>query len=227
MPSPRSGRERAYEYLRTSVLTDPGLVGTFINEQDIAARVGVSRTPVREALLRLAAEDLVQLQPNRGAFIAPVSTEQTRQILQARGVIETWAARHCIASGTVPLAAMAARLSEQEELLLDGPDDEFARVDSEFHVLLVRAAGNPLLDRMYDALHARHVLLGLTAARRHGLQHATVVHEHHTVVAALRSGDADAAEQAIWAHLAQTERALSGASGPAAGVGRPPAGVGG
>ena len=75
------------------MLTDPGLVGTFINEQDVAAAVGVSRTPVREALLRLAAEDLVQLRPNRGAFLAPLSTEQTRQVIQARGVIETWAAR--------------------------------------------------------------------------------------------------------------------------------------
>lgn len=209
------------------MLTDPGLVGTFINEQEIAARVGVSRTPVREALLRLAAEDLVQLQPNRGAFIAPVSTEQTRQILQARGVIETWAARHCMAAGTVPLAALAARLREQEALVPEGPDEEFARLDSEFHVLLVRAAGNPLLHRMYDALHARHVLLGLTAARRHGLQQATVVHEHHAVLDALGSGDADAAEQAIWAHLAQTERVLTGAGRPAAAVGRPPAGVGG
>jgi DNA-binding GntR family transcriptional regulator len=220
MQSPRSGRERAYEYLRTSVLTDPGLVGTFINEQDVAAAVGVSRTPVREALLRLAAEDLVQLRPNRGAFLAPLSTEQTRQVIQARGVIETWAARHCMGTGTVPLAALADRLCEQEALAVTGPDGEFARVDGEFHLLLVRAAGNPLLERMYDALHARHVLLGLTAARRHGLQHETVVREHHTVLAALRSGDADAAEHAIWEHLAQTERALTG-------VGRPTAGVGG
>jgi DNA-binding GntR family transcriptional regulator len=209
MHSPRSGRERAYEYLRTSVLTDPGLVGTFINEQDVAAAVGVSRTPVREALLRLAAEDLVQLLPNRGAFLAPVSAEQTRQIMQARGVIETWSARHCLAAGTVPLEAMAGLLREQEALAEQGPDDEFVRVDSEFHLLLVRATGNPLLERMYDALHARHVLLGLTAVRRHGFAHAGVVHEHHAVLAALRSGDAGAAEQAIWDHLAQTERLLT------------------
>lgn len=219
MNTPRSGRERAYEYLRTSVLTDPGLVGTFINEQDVAAAVGVSRTPVREALLRLAAEDLVQLQPNRGAFLAPVSPEQTRQILQARGVIETWAARHCLAAGTVPLGALGARLREQESLRPEDPDEEFARIDAEFHVLLVRAAGNPLLERMYDGLHARHVLLGITAARRHGLQRESVVREHRAILAAMASGDPDATEREIWQHLAETQRVLTGVERPTTGVG--------
>lgn len=201
------------------MLTDPGLVGTFINEQEIAAAVGVSRTPVREALLRLAAEDLVQLLPNRGAFLAPVSVEQTRQIIQARGVIETWAARHCLAAGTVPLTALTDLLRAQEALAVSGPDVEFVRVDSEFHVLLVRAAGNLLLERTYDALHARHVVLGLAAARRHAFRHEDVVREHGSVLAALGSGDADAAERAIWDHLARTEQVLTGVGRAAGGVG--------
>lgn len=219
MPTPRSGRERAYEYLRTSVLTDPGLVGTFINEQDVAAAVGVSRTPVREALLRLAAEDLVELRPNRGAYLAPVTLEQTRQIVQARGVIETWAARHCVGEGTVPFPAMEEQLAAQESLPTHEPDEEFSRIDAEFHVTLVRAAGNPLLERVYDTLHARHVLLGIIAARRHGLPRATVVGEHRAILAALDAGDADTAEEAIWHHLAHTERVLTGVGPPSGPVG--------
>lgn len=219
MHPPRSGRERAYEYLRTTVLADPGLVGTFINEQDVAAAVGVSRTPVREALLRLAAEDLVQLQPHRGAFIAPVTAEQTRQIMQARGVIETWAARHCLQDGTVPLAALEERLREQESLPAADPDEDFARIDAEFHLLLVRGAGNPLLERMYDGLHARHVLLTLTAARHHGVPRASIVADHRGILDALRTGEADAVEQAIWVHLAAAERVLTGASRPTPGMG--------
>jgi DNA-binding GntR family transcriptional regulator len=217
--SPRSGRERAYEYLRTTVLADPGLVGTFINEQDVAAAVGVSRTPVREALLRLAAEDLVQLQPHRGAFIAPVGAEQTRQIMQARGVIETWAVRQCLQAGTVPLAALEGVLGEQERLAADAPDEEFARIDAEFHLLLVRGAGNPLLERVYDGLHARHVLLTLTAARHHGVRRASIVEEHRDILDALREADPGAAEQRIWDHLAAAERVLTGASPPAGVVG--------
>ena len=219
MHSPRSGRERAYEYLRTTVLADPGHVGTFINEQDVAAAVGVSRTPVREALLRLAAEDLVQLQPHRGAFVAPVSAEQTRQIMQARGVIETWAVRQCLQGGTLPLADLEDRLHRQQSLPDDDPDEDFARIDAEFHLLLVRGAGNPLLERMYDGLHARHVLLTLTAARHHGVRRASIVEDHRDILTALRDGDADKAEQEIWEHLAAAERVLTGASRSTPGVG--------
>ena len=185
------------------MLTDPGLVGTFINEQDVAAAVGVSRTPVREALLRLAAEDLVQLRPNRGRL--PGSRQRRADAPDHAG------ARGDRDVGGAPLHGGRHRsrsprwrtgCASRRRWPSTGPDEEFARVDGEFHLLLVRAAGNPLLERMYDALHARHVLLGLTAARRHGLQRETVVHEHRTILAALRSGDADAAERAIWEHLA-------------------------
>lgn len=66
-----SGREKAYAYLKDTVLTDPGMQGAFLSEQELADRVGVSRTPVREALLQLAAEDLVELVPKRGARVSP------------------------------------------------------------------------------------------------------------------------------------------------------------
>ncbi|WP_345033981.1 GntR family transcriptional regulator [Kutzneria kofuensis] len=59
-----SGRDRAYDYLRNTVLADPAAQGTFLNEQDIADRIGVSRTPIREALLMLSAEELVRLVPS-------------------------------------------------------------------------------------------------------------------------------------------------------------------
>ena len=139
--------------------------------------------------------------------------------MQARGVIETWAVRQCLETGTVPLAALEALVRAQEDLPADEADEEFSRIDAEFHLLLVRGAGNPLLERMYDGLHARHVLLGLTAARRHGLRRATVVEQHRGILAALRGGDPGSAEREVWAHLAATERTLTGGSGPATDVG--------
>ncbi|MBI0382182.1 GntR family transcriptional regulator, partial [Streptomyces albiflaviniger] len=69
MPT-QSGREKAYAFLKETVLTDPDMQGRFLTEQEIADRIGISRTPIREALLLLAAEDLVQLVPKRGAHIA-------------------------------------------------------------------------------------------------------------------------------------------------------------
>src|SRR5690348_14465854 len=97
-----SGREKAYEYLKDTLLTDPAAQGQFISEQDVADRVGVSRTPVREALLLLAAEDLVQLVPKRGAYVAPVSGREVAELIELRGMVERHAAERVLAMDTVP-----------------------------------------------------------------------------------------------------------------------------
>src|SRR3954447_15480994 len=113
-----SGRDRAYQYLRGTVLSDPAVSGTFINEQAVATEVGISRTPVREALLMLAAEDLVQLVPHRGAFVAPVPGREIAEMMQARGVIESWAATTCLASPDgAPVEAMSAVLEQQRAIV--------------------------------------------------------------------------------------------------------------
>lgn len=140
-----SGRDRAYQYLRGTVLSDPAVSGTFINEQAVATEVGISRTPVREALLMLAAEDLVQLVPHRGAFVAPVPGREIAEMMQARGVIETWAATTCLALNEAPVAPMSAVLDQQRAIVENGDAKEFIELDSQFHALLVEAAGNSVL----------------------------------------------------------------------------------
>lgn len=203
-----SGRDRAYQYLRTRVLTDPAKLGTFINEQAIASVVGVSRTPVREALLMLAAEDLVQLVPNRGAFIAPVPSRQIAEMMQARGLIECWAAATCLESGSAPVEAMQSALDRQTAMMVTGAAQEFIELDREFHVLLVDAAGNSVLDRLYETLRARHVLLGVAALEHSGTRREEVIAEHDAIVKALRAGDREASEHAIRQHLDSTRDLL-------------------
>ena len=77
-----SGRERAYRHLRETVLVDPAVQGTFLNEVDLAQDIGVSRTPVREALLLLVAEGLVEMVPKRGAYVPPLSGRQIRELME-------------------------------------------------------------------------------------------------------------------------------------------------
>ena len=203
-----SGRDRAYVYLRGTVLSDPAVSGTFINEQAVATEVGVSRTPVREALLMLAAEDLVQLVPHRGAFVAPVPGRQIAEMMQARGVIECWAAAACLKSGHAPVDQMADVLKQQRAILDEGDAKEFIELDSQFHALLVEAAGNSVLDRLYDSLRARHVLLGVVALQRSATRRHEVLDEHQAIVDGLAAGDPDAAEAAILRHLDTTSRVL-------------------
>jgi DNA-binding GntR family transcriptional regulator len=144
-----SGRERAYRHLRETVLVDPAVQGTFLNEVDLAQDIGVSRTPVREALLLLVAEGLVEMVPKRGAYVPPLSGRQIRELMELRTLLEQHAATVTLAQRSVPVEAMRAALAEQERLLTAEPCDarEFIEWDRRFHQSLVDAAGNELIAR--------------------------------------------------------------------------------
>lgn len=202
----QSGRDRAYAYLRGELLSDPDLPGTFINEKDVAEAVGVSRTPVREALLMLSAQHLVQLLPHRGALVPRLTGAEAGQVFAARQMIEQWCAREAVEAGRAPVAAMREALARQRSLA--GQAKAFIEADREFHALLISSAGNDVLDEMYEGLRVRHVLIGLRAVRGPGARIDGVLDEHEAIVAALASGDADRVDAAIAAHLDATRRRL-------------------
>ncbi|GAA1942604.1 GntR family transcriptional regulator [Amycolatopsis minnesotensis] len=198
-----SGREKAYEFLKNTVLADPATQGGFISEQEIAERVGISRTPVREALLRLAAEELVQLVPKRGAYIAPITGKDLHDLMEMRGLLERFAAEKTLADDTVPLPAMRAALEKQTRLD-SGETARFIELDTHFHTLLVEAAGNPILAKTYQTLRARQVRAGMVAMLRSGDRQKTVLAEHGAILDAFESGDVAAALAAIDDHLGTT-----------------------
>lgn len=199
-----SGRDLAYDHLRSALLTDPSLVGTFINEGDVAADIGVSRTPVREALLLLSAEGLVQLVPNRGAFVPPVGPDEIHAMLQARTVIESWAAQEAMRTLSLPTRALHESLERQSALAPDASAAEFIALDRDFHAALVAAGGNPVITQMYESVRARHVMVGVQAITRDPAARTDVIVEHRAILDALESGDPEAAENAIRTHLLRT-----------------------
>ena len=201
----RTGRDRAYAYLREQLLTDPTLQGGFVNEQDAAEVIGVSRTPVREALLMLSAERLVQLVPHRGAFVPQLTGARVEEILDARRIIESACARAALTAGERPGPVMAALVDRQREAI-GAPDHRFLELDRDFHATLVAAAGNRVLTDMYESLRMRHVLIGVQAVERGPMRLHDVVAEHERIVAALDGCDAAAAEAAIADHLRATHR---------------------
>lgn len=206
-----SSREKAYAYLRDHVLIDAAMQGQFLNEQKLAAEIGVSRTPVREALLLLASDGLVNLIPQRGAYIPAVTGREISELMEMRGALESLGARLAIASGNVPLEAMAEILACQAEL----PDNlepeaarEFILLDALFHQLLVDAAGNELMSRTYSKLHVRQMLVGVAALSRITGRRRHVCEEHQEILEALKVGEVQQAQQAIERHLAITKEIL-------------------
>ncbi|WP_461163570.1 GntR family transcriptional regulator [Arthrobacter sp. R4-81] len=206
-----SGREKAYAYLRENILIDPDVQGKFLNEQELAAEIGVSRTPVREALLLLVSDGLVELIPQRGAYVPPVTGREMSELMELRGVLESHAARLVIEQGQVPAGTMQETLDRQAKLPQDLDAEaaqEFIRLDTLFHQLLIDAAGNELISRTYSKLHVRQILVGISALFRTGGRREQVCAEHQDILDALVSGDAARAQKAIDHHLAVTRDIL-------------------
>jgi DNA-binding GntR family transcriptional regulator len=200
-----SGRERAYEFIKAEILTDPANQGTFINEQVLADRIGVSRTPIREALLMLAAHDLVQLVPKRGAYIAPMTNRELKELVDVRGMIEKHAAVK-LYNPDDTVNEMQKALAAQHLLRSPAQAKEFIEMDTKFHTALVRSAGNDTLTRMYEGLRDRQVAAGLIALSRSPERRQEVLTEHADIVNALTFGDKQAAVEAIDRHLESTLR---------------------
>jgi DNA-binding GntR family transcriptional regulator len=204
----QSGREKAYAFLRETVLTDPDMQGRFLTEQEIADRIGISRTPIREALLLLAAEDLVQLVPKRGAHIAPLSGREITELMELRGIVERYTAEQAIAARKVPVRKLTELLDRQRGL--SGPEQakEFIAVDHLFHATMVAAVGNELLNRHYDGLRSRQIRAGVVALYNQTGRQKAVLAEHQAILDAVASDDAEAARTAISSHLETTLKVL-------------------
>jgi DNA-binding GntR family transcriptional regulator len=202
---PPSGRERAYDFVKKEILTDPDRQGTFINEQMLADQIGVSRTPIREALLMLAAQDFLQLVPKRGAYIAPMSNRELKDLIGVRIMIEQHSALHASDLDDT-VFQMREVLAAQNLLRSTAQAKEFIELDTRFHTALVRSAGNEMLTRMYEDLRDRQVTAGMVALSRSPGRQEEVLAEHARILSALAQADHAGAAKAIEDHLAATLR---------------------
>ncbi|RKT55585.1 GntR family transcriptional regulator [Saccharothrix australiensis] len=201
-----SAQDLTYRWLKRHIATLPRDGGTFLTESEVAQQAGTSRTPVREALLRLEAEGFLQIVPKKGAFVPPVSDAEVRAVMQARELIEDWCVRRVVPVAEEFLAELGRLVAEQESLL----DDPVAFIDCDraFHRAIVRRAGNPVLADFYETLRERQVRMGLRAVANEENRARTVLAEHAAIVAALREQDPARAGEALAVHLSSTLAAL-------------------
>src|ERR1700744_1417223 len=116
-----AAKDRAHDYVKRQVLTGAFPGGELISEGEVAAALGMSRTPVREAFLRLEAEGLLRLYPQRGALVVPVSSEEARAVIEARLVLEQFAAGKVIGRGAAVCALVFERLAGELRRQHDAP----------------------------------------------------------------------------------------------------------
>jgi DNA-binding GntR family transcriptional regulator len=207
-PSPPSeaAQDVVYRLLKQRVLTLPAQEGAFLTEAEVCRAMGTSRTPVREALLRLESEGLLQIVPKKGAYVAPITEAEVAAVMQARGLVEEWCARSA-ALGSDGLAEELRRLLGEQEALRADPL-AFIERDREFHRTLVVAAGNPFVADFYESLRDRQLRMGLHVVVNSADRMDVVLGEHAAIVDAIDSGDPDGAAAAIALHLAKSLAAL-------------------
>ena len=186
--------------LREEILHWRLLPGTHLSEIDLAERLGVSRTPLRAALVRLALEGLVDTSRGRTGVVSDVSAESITELFELREALETHAAR-LAARRRDPAVfdALVTRFAAAPELLLAGTDAYYALV-AEFDAALDEALGNPAYRGALDG-----VRLHLTRARRIATDNperlVRSAEEHELICAAIRDGDAALASSATTVHL--------------------------
>src|SRR5262245_51249465 len=213
---PKPGADRArqiYRALRDAIIEQALAPGAKLPEDAIGERFGASRTIVRSALGRLAAEGLVELRRNRGAAVATPAWEEARDTFDVRLGLERLVVAR-LAGRLTPdeIKTLEAHVDEEEKAR--GRDEPLSiRLATEFHVLLAKMTGSPVLARYVSELSSRCGLILALYSRPHSSDCA--VNEHRQVIEALAAGDAQRASALMDEHLeAVASRALIVARSP-------------
>lgn len=187
-------RDRVYENLRRALLEGRYAPGDRLVERKLAAELGVSRTPVREALRALEQEGLVYHMPHSGAVVARLDSQEVQEIYRIRAVLEGLAARMAAERISPGRLKQLEALLEQIEALADRGDTcQLESVHREFNHVIYKAAESPRLYDMVTSL-ADHIDLCVRVGYAHPGRLAEATDEHRRLVAAIRLRDGDLAE---------------------------------
>jgi len=177
-------------HLRAAIMTGTLRPGTFIRLDETAAALGVSITPVREALLKLSGEGMVHLEPHRGHVVVPLSRKDIDDIFWLQATIAKELAITAVGNITESELAELTRLTgDLETAVAAGKPDAIGAVEFEFHRVLNRSAGRVKLS--WFLLHAARYMPTRLYADDAGWGADAVAH-HRTLITALREGDRDA-----------------------------------
>ena len=216
---PSSLADTAYAALKRSILDADLPPGHHASEQEVAAMLGMSRTPVHEAALRLQHEGLVEVLPRRGVRVLPLGAAEIRDLYQVIVALEGAAAALLAvrgAAGGPARAEMTEATEAMERALSAGDAAAWAMADDRFHRALLRGSNNPRLERL-----AAEVLDAAQRARNATLRLRPLsglsAQEHRAILAALAAGGGEAARRLAAEHReragAEVARAAGGPGG--------------
>ncbi len=194
-------REMVYEELKMKILTGAIIPGMRMMEIELAEDMGVSRTPIREAIRKLEKEGLVTIEPRRGAYASQISTDDMVEILEVRQDLEG------LAAGMAATRMNEAQLKELEEVsklynkaVVNGNMKSMIKYDTRFHRIIVDSCNNSVLVQMIEQL--QELVLRFRYIYYDNFKRAeNMPEEHADIFNAIASGNADAARKAADVHI--------------------------
>ena len=192
---------RVYDHVKRRIVANELPFGSKLTEDGLAKELGISRTPIREALNRLAQDRLVTVSPGRGAFVATLSFEDMVQLLEIRETLEGMAAR--IASNRITketLEKLRQRLEATTQRQEQNGYKGYLDADRDFHECVISACGNHQLSQLMKSLQDRIQMLRSRSVMLPGRARNSF-QEHMEIIDALSARDPDLAEEKIRTHI--------------------------
>jgi len=202
VPARRLLADRAYDALKYSLQSGAYPPGSFLSERQLARGLGMSKTPLKSALVRLEAEGFIKISPQQGIVVREPSVQEVLEMFDLREAIETFAARRVAGKMTSDqVAALKENIREQAKAAKAGSVAESTRLDTEFHTLIGSMLGNRELSQILARMREKLNMLILGNLTRQPARMAGSYREHAGIAAALIQGKGAEAAELVRKHL--------------------------
>lgn len=203
---PKSLKELVVEELRQRIIDGRMRLGAGLSENALAAELGISKTPVREALLQLKLEGLVEVQPQRGTYVFRLAPEQVIMISELREILEIAAAAAAVSRNYDTLVTRMSRLLDAMRAAYEADDIvAYRRLDGEYHEAIIDCCGNPYIASAYSQIGFRIQALRSRLSNEAQLNRLSFK-DHREMLKLVKARDVAALQGLMRSHIQQTKQ---------------------
>lgn len=203
---PKSLTELVKEHIRSRIINGELMLGEALSENVLAAQLGISKTPVREALLQLKLEGMVDIQPQRGSFVFTMAPEEAAEMCQYRVILESAALRDALANDEAGLVeALDQNVRRMAKAVADNDIPAYRRLDTDYHRHILTRAGNRYLLLAHQQLEMRIQALRASVTSKHRTVEDSLV-EHQNIVKLLKAHERSKALNLLGVHIRAASR---------------------
>ena len=205
MNGKQNGKDLAYEEIKQMILSGKLAAGTITSISELIALLGMGRSPVRDAILRLDDEGLLQVVPRKGILVSSINSKDIKEMFQLRLAIESFALENAVHKATdEDLASIKDIIDRQEATVKNGTEDVFPALDEDFHFYLINRLNNSRITAILDESRRQMSLYGYKGITAHG-DIMESVGEHRNIYEAIKNRDVARGKKELEQHLLKAQ----------------------